>query len=352
MPPIRLLKEPGFIYDLIFVFYLNFNKELCINTLANHEKQSENAQFFNDILNQFSDIPEDLFVFFHALDNGRCFFSTYYFNPYQELFTTTYNFRFLLNELSDKNKLIRSLIHFYLHDLSEEDLEKCVQSNVVLFSHIKESKYTSEEKSKLYEFFIHSEPYLQTLQYELMAKEVILSQYYEKNYQKILEVYNQTTFEILKEQMKRLTNLSYFENDHDKFCTSFCLINKYCINLICIREGALYLLGYEYFIVLNLAKGKKNLSLQDFGNALNEESRVKILQLLLEQPEVTCKDLEKQFNFSGSTAYHHITMMVRVGVIKTRNEGKTILYSLNRTYFDAIIGVLSRFSSRPRGGDQ
>lgn len=36
-------------------------------------------------------------------------------------------------------------------------------------------------------------------------------------------------------------------------------------------------------------------------------------------------------------------MMVRIGVIKTRNEWKTILYSLNRPYFDTIIGVLSRF---------
>ena len=121
----------------------------------------------------------------------------------------------------------------------------------------------------------------------------------------------------------------------------------YCINLFFIPEGALYILGYDYLSVLDFVKEQnKDVDLQGLGNALCEESRVKILLLLLEQKEVTCKDLERLFSFSGSTAYHHMTMMVRIGLIKTRNEGKTIFYSLNRKYFDTIIGILSKFSNK------
>ena len=350
MPQMKLLKEPGYIYDLIFIFYLKFNMKLCIDSLDNSGKQSDSIRSFNELLDQFPDIPEDLFVFFHAIENGRCFITTYYFNPYSELFPTTYNFKFLQNELSDRDRLIRNLIQYYFHDLSENEIEECRHSNIALFARIKSSKYSSEEKSKLYEFFIHPEPYIQTLQFELMAKDFMLSQYYEKNYEKILEVHNQTTFELLSEQVKGLKDLSFIKENKQELYVSYCLLREFCINFFGIQEGAVYLLGCDYLSVLDFVKKQnKDVDLQDFGNALCEESRVKILLLLLEREEVTCKDLEKLFSFSGSTAYHHMTMMVKIGVIKTRNEGKTILYSLNRKYFDAVIGVLSKFSSKQEG---
>ena len=347
MPQMKLLKEPGFIYDLIFIFYLKFNTKLCIDLLEKREQNSERVKHFNDILNRFPDIPEDLFVFFHALENGRCFVSTYYFSPYKELFPTSFNFEFWLKELSDKERLIQNLIRFYFHDLLEEKLEQCTKSNIELFSLIKHSKYSDEEKSRLYEFFISPDPYLQTLQYELMSKELVLTQYYEKNYQKILEVYNQTTFESLSKDVKGLKTLSFIEKNNQEFYLSYCLLDRYLIYFLSIEEGAIYLLGYDYLSVLDFVKGKnKSIDLQNFGNALNEENRIKILELLLERKEATCKDLEKVFNFSGSTAYHHMTLMTRIGMINTRNEGKTIFYSINKQYFDAIIGVLSKFSSK------
>ena len=346
MPQIRLLKEPGYICDLIFIFNLKFNTKLRLNDFENAEKLSEKIKFYHDILDQFSDISEDLYVFFHAIENGRCFMTTQYYNPYKEQFTTTYNFKFLLNELADKERLKERLIRFYFYDLPDEEVEACIKSNTPLFSHIKKSSYSGEEKSKLYEFFIDPEPYIQTLRYELMAKEIMLTQYYEKNYQKILEVFNQTTFEILSVNMKGIHDLSFIEKNNKKLYVSFCLLSKFTINFMGIEEGAVYLLGYDYLSIIDYAKNKKDLSLQDLGNAICEESRVKILQLLLEREEVTCKDLEKIFSFSGSTAYHHITMMMRIGLVKTRNEGKTIFYSLNRKYFDAVIGVLSKFSSK------
>ncbi|WP_249313582.1 ArsR/SmtB family transcription factor [Congzhengia minquanensis] len=346
MSQIRLLKEPGYIYDLLFIFYLRFNKQYYINMLENSGKQAD-VKFFNDILEKFSDIPDDLYVFFHAIENGRCFFATQYFNPYKEQFTTTYNFKLIQKELTDSDQLLRALIRFYFYEISDEKIDACMNSTLELFSLIKTSHYSTEVKSKLYEFFIHPEPYVRTLHFELIAKEFMLSQYYEKNYQKILDVYNQTTFEILSKKLKGLDDLKFIKkNNQESLYVSYCLINKFSLNFFGVREGVVYLLGYDYLSILDFVKNKTDLSLLDFGNALCEESRVKILELLLEREEVTCKDLEKIFSFSGSTAYHHITMLTRIGLVKTRNEGKTILYGLNRKYFSAIIGVLSRYSER------
>ena len=106
------------------------------------------------------------------------------------------------------------------------------------------------------------------------------------------------------------------------------------------------MLGHDYLEILDEAiKNNPNHPLQDLCYALGEESRVQILDLLLTRSEVTCKDLERIFNFSGSTAYHHLTLLVRVGAVKIRNEGKTIYYSLNRKYFDMMSTMMKKYTS-------
>ena len=102
--------------------------------------------------------------------------------------------------------------------------------------------------------------------------------------------------------------------------------------------------AYRYWDMIIFVKEKgREPDLCSLGTALCEESRIKILKFLLEREEVTCKDLEKEFSFSGSTAYHHINIMTKSGLVKTRNEGKTILYSINAKYISNIIGVFNNF---------
>lgn len=350
MNKILLLKEPGYIYDLNFIFCLNFNTNLYINNLPNDDKKESTVQYFKDVLKQFGDIPNDLYVFFHALESGRAFLPTFYFSPYKDQFATTYNFKYLQKELSDQNKLIRNLIKFYFHKLDDKMVEQCTASLKQVFACIKNSNYSDEEKSKLYEFFIDPPRYVQLLQYELIQKEFQLSEYYKDNYQKIIDVYNQTTYELLCEQMKGLKNLTFLENECAVY-VSYCLLNKFCINHFPIAEGFLSLLGYQYVNILTFAKAKnKELDFCSLGTALSEESRVKILKLLLEHKELTCKDLEKEFSFSGSTAYHHISIMTKSGLVKTRNEGKIIFYSINAKYISDIIDAFKNILTNQ--GDQ
>ena len=68
--------------------------------------------------------------------------------------------------------------------------------------------------------------------------------------------------------------------------------------------------------------------------------------MLLEKPEITCKELERVFSFSGSTAYHHLSILTKSGALKLRNEGKIIYYSLNRLFFDSMIDLLKAFSNQ------
>ena len=112
-----------------------------------------------------------------------------------------------------------------------------------------------------------------------------------------------------------------------------------------VSEGVIYLLGCDYVSVINaFVKAQKKQPLEVICSALSETSRVQILNLLLERKEVTCKDLEKVFNFSGSTAYHHISLLTKAGAVKARNEGKTIYYSIDKKYFNILREQLKVFS--------
>ena len=342
MNKIQLLKEPGYIYDLNFIFCLKFNEKIYIEGLPKEYPQEQMLQHFKEISTRFQEIPEDLYVFFHANDAGRAFLPSFYFNPYSKLFTTTYNFKFLLNELADTDKLIRNLIKFYFYELNEEEIENSVGSLQKIFSHIKNSDHTEETKNKLYEFFISPSQYIQLLQYELIQKEVLLSEYYKDNYQKIINLYNQTTFETLHDELKALENLN-IDNNTEFLYISYCLLNKFCISLWLLENSFVPLLGCEYESILGHSKNNtRKRNLYSLGVALCDESRVQIIDFLIEHTEITRKDLEKAFKFSGSTAYHHLNIMLNSGLVKTRKEGKTIFYSLNRRYIINTINTLQK----------
>ena len=345
MPHIKLIKNPGFLYDLNFLFYAKFNTQLCIDTLVDESKKESYKKHLNDILQYFGEISEDLYVFYHAKNSARCFMTTYYMDPYKDHFVTDFDFNFFIRALSDTEQLKKNLIRFYLHNLSDDALEECFASTEKLFSHIKASKYTGEEKSKLYEFFHNPTPYFQALQHELMKKEVLLSAYYKEHYEVIMQIHNNTTFDMLCEYVKDVHNIRFLQKN-DSLYTSFCLLNKFYINLFFGTDRVIYLLGFDYVSIINaLVKAKKKHSLADICGALSETSRIEILKLLLERGELTCKDLEKAFHFSGSTAYHHLSLLTKIGAVKVRNEKKIIYYSLNKNHFDTMIAQLKAFSN-------
>ena len=134
MPQIKVLKDPGFLYDLNFMFYLKFNTKYFIDNLPDKERKSEDTKYFNELLAKFGDIPDDLYIFFHAVENWRCFMTTCYLKPYKNEYPKGFNFDFFINELSDECELVRRLIGFYFYKLTPEETDECVASISKLFS--------------------------------------------------------------------------------------------------------------------------------------------------------------------------------------------------------------------------
>lgn len=350
MTKTMLLKTPGFLFDLNFIFYLKFNMKLYLKNLLITDKKEETAKYFDDLSKQFGDVSDDLYVFYHAISNQRCFMSTHYLKPYKKNFTTTFDFKFLINELSDEGELIRRLIGFYFHDLSKIEIEGCIGSKEKLFAHIKKSDYSAEEKNALYEFFINPSPYIRQLRNELIDMEAKLSEYYRNHYEQILNAHNHVTFETICDRMYGLKDLTFLMENDQTLYISYSLINKYYIEEFTMSDGILYMLGNDYTTVLQPAIERKRTSdFETFGNALGDASRVKIFDYILKNHEVTCKDLEKAFDFSGSTSYHHLTLMTKARILVTRTEGKAVYYMINYKLMETMGKIFIDISKGQKG---
>ena len=344
MAQFRFLKAPGYIYDIFYIFSLYFNREEHLSSDVNASSVEADAAFLNQMIQDFSPISDEIELFFHRRKDGRILMPKYCFEPYQDHFATDYSFDFLMQILMNHDQLIEKLIEFYFPDMGHDDVLMVKSSLVEMSKQIDASQYDEHIKRRLYSFFINPEPIIQKLVYELMAKELMLSQYYEKNYQKIVSVQNDFDFDEFAEAVKGFRNIDFLNEEKSEVYFSVCLINKNCVNFFLHPQKPVILLGYNYIeSIKDFFSRKHHPSLKEFGDVITEQNRIDILNLLVERKEVTIKDLEKLLDFSGSTAYYHLTMMTRCNMVKTRNQGKTVFYSLNQHYFESIIEVLSKY---------
>ena len=185
MGKVKFLREPGYIYDLFFLFTLKFNKEYCLTNFINYDKSSDDTDYFNKLLNDFPPISDELLLFFYLTDDKKSFMTKFYFEPYKEQFVSeTYNIMKIQDALSNYEQVVENIIRFYFRDIDEDTLEKCKTSMSAVNKLIKESDYNGDIKSALYSFFIEPAPIIRRLSYELMEKDFALNQKYD-NYSKV-----------------------------------------------------------------------------------------------------------------------------------------------------------------------
>ena len=339
MKKVVLLQEPSFLWDLYFVFYLRFNFKTLFKEPFSDERTEKFATFCKNTLMRFGDFPKDLAIFFKISEGGNStFICDKYLKSFEKKFVDEYNVDFLQQELSDHNEVIKRMVSFYLDGIGADELEECLNSKEKLFEHIKKSRLSMEEKINLYEFFMSPIKYILTLQRTLIEKRTILTDFYKGNYRNIISAYDQAAITDLNNKM----NITNETIELDGY-VSYCLIDIFHFNLAVNSNAYLYILGNKYNYALEKSNKTARSDVENFCYAFGEKNRIDILRLLKEREEVTCKDLERHFHFSGSTAYHHISILSRTGIVKTRSEGKTIFYSINKDHMRQMLKCFDEF---------
>ena len=76
--------------------------------------------------------------------------------------------------------------------------------------------------------------------------------------------------------------------------------------------------------------------------ALNDPTRRRILELLKEE-NLTAGAIADQFAMTKPSISHHLDLLKQADLVSSRREGQYIVYSINATVIDDIVGWLMQF---------
>jgi len=77
-----------------------------------------------------------------------------------------------------------------------------------------------------------------------------------------------------------------------------------------------------------------------FCKALGDETRQRMLEILLSEGEMCVSDLVDMFNVSQPTISHHLHFLKHAGLVTSRREGKQIYYRANQDNITECCGLL------------
>ena len=254
----------------------------------------------------------------------------------------------VLKALADYKTVINNVCNFYFEDCAIESLES-VEKLVYISNLIKNSHYNGEIKSMLYAFFIEPISFIQKLIHELIAKDVIMAEEYKRRQSEVINLQKNFDYEELIKGLIQIDKHPLDITNSQNVCISFLLNNQNYLWWINVDETDFFILGSDYMSsIQRLTEVEIEVKLDVFGNVVSEINRVDILNFILKNGEVNIKDIERELKFTGANAYYHLTLMLKSGLLKSRNQGRMILYSINDKYFNKLCDMLVTFCGEQR----
>ena len=86
--------------------------------------------------------------------------------------------------------------------------------------------------------------------------------------------------------------------------------------------------------------------INDSFKALSDPTRRKILQLL-HVKNLTAGEIADQFQISKPSISHHLSILKQADLIQDERQGQNIMYYLNTTVVDDLLGWFLNLSSNP-----
>ncbi len=84
--------------------------------------------------------------------------------------------------------------------------------------------------------------------------------------------------------------------------------------------------------------------------ALSDPTRRKILQMLKEK-DLTAGEIADAFHISKPSISHHLNLLKRANLVIDERQGQNIIYSLNTTVFQELLGFFLNFIDKEEVDD-
>ena len=88
--------------------------------------------------------------------------------------------------------------------------------------------------------------------------------------------------------------------------------------------------------------------LQDTLKALSDPTRRKILEILKKGP-ATAGQLGQQFDMTGATMSHHLSILKKAGLVHDEKKGTFIYYEINTSVMEDLLSWIVSFTGEKNG---
>ncbi len=334
MRTIRFLRESAYLYDLYYLFMA-----------AYRDAAPEDGE--PEIPESFSDFPPELLPFFRMSKSGSCFMLRYFYDLRTDGILSTNAFLSnVQNELTHTEVITDWMLRYYFEDLFSEELAQYRRNVTVVNRFIVRSDYPDSFKTCLYDFFLDPVPKLQKLSMALMEKEYELSRYYERNQEKLSAAQRSFTGEaldtLLSASGQDSANLTGYEDYRISFCLLAKDVNRYYLN----KDHLLFVLSLSYADSLQkMAEEAAAPSLTTLGSVLSEPNRIALLNIIRKRRRASIREIENDLGLALPNIYYHISMLQKANLLCSKNQGRTIIYSINGPYFEKVSALFAEFAA-------
>ena len=213
-------------------------------------------------------------------------------------------------------------------------------SNGTIFEKIaQKTSLDSELKSLLYEFFLFPEAFIETIKKEFKKVFDTLRIFYSEQNELLFQCQENFSFQKFENINSPLSKRGKWAKGMKRCFVAFSLLNKYTIARGKNDTDGWLVLGYRFEKSL-IELIETNVDIAGFGNAFGDKLRVRIIEELVKNGEMTLADLAKTLGVVNTIAVYHLDILKKENLLLHRHLGRKVLYCLNTRQIDKGLETL------------
>lgn len=330
MSQVRYVKEPGYVYDLMFIFILYYNKASWGKRFVSKERRQEDMEFYESIINRFPPFPDELKPFFYLNENNKSLLTEYYFQEEIEHYFGGHSTNYLYSKLSDTLALKNAIIKCYLPNFVFDDVQSL--NTYALNRSLIKSELPDDIKQWILAILLDTKEYSKQLCDLLYSAESVVSEYHKEYYSETVKLCDEFDIISIQETFSAYNRDYNFDSGISSF--SICVFSRNLMRFDFSNDQTFLIFGkYGEETIRAINKKSTDVDVLLYGKILSDGSRMKILQMLGEKHEMSTGEIAQKLLTALPTAYYHLEMMLSAGMLCSRNEGRAVYYVIEQEYF-------------------
>ncbi len=310
----------GFIYDVCHIITCKTAKrETWIDLFVKNGQEGQDLRAIDNIVCRFDDVDTAMLMFGYR-DRKKGSLIGKVFESYAETAVNEWSMEDFITYISEKETITNLTCNFYFEcDSAKDNLGKVAGAR----------ELPAEVKNQLYEFFIFTDRFIETVIREIGKIADVMQRIHTENLEKLLNCQEEFDYEqLIQKENSPFAKKRRWENGMKNCYVSFSLITKYVWLRGKNKQNGWMVLGYSYQASMTETM-EKNVDIAAFGNAFGDKLRVKIVDEIVKNGEMTLADLAKKMGVVNTIAIYHLDILKKENLLLHRYSGRKVLYCLN-----------------------